>query len=111
MHCWDAFGCSLGAIYHNDVCNIYATFTLFIIDGYVLQKRDVCFEGINGKYGEFKLNFPGELFGVKLIHRSGYVGCSAGEKTNWGCNENLSVFVTDEQNKVGEFFKGVIKRI
>lgn len=67
----------------------------------MLQKRNVCFEGNNGKYGEFELNFQGKLFGVKLIHQSGYVGCSAEEQKNWGCDKrDFSVFVTDDQNKV-----------
>ena len=43
------------------------------------------------------------IAGVKLVHTSGYVGCHADARSNWGCEAdhvNVNMIVTDEKNHI-----------
>ncbi|XP_068759871.1 uncharacterized protein [Montipora capricornis] len=47
----------------------------------------VCFGVKNNSFGTFGIHKPGDIYRLKLVHRSGYVNCASGTafNTKWGC--------------------------
>ena len=73
---------------------------------WVLQQYEVCFAAKGDKPGKFRLNQDGAVYAMKLVYRSGYVGCSGvGTASHWGCNnsgsqKHIGVLVTDNKNEI-----------
>ena len=61
---------------------------LFLSVGWQKVNVDpVCFGVKNNSFGTFEIHKPGDIYRLKLVHRSGYVNCDSrrGSKTKWGC--------------------------
>ena len=82
---------------------------LFLSVGWQKVNVDpVCFGVKNDSFGIFEIHKPGDIYRLKLVHRSGYVNCLSGKafNTKWGCNsiahgyhgEKLNVHITYENN-------------
>ncbi|XP_068721425.1 uncharacterized protein [Montipora capricornis] len=58
----------------------------------------VCFGVQNDKFGTFQIHKPGDIYRLKLVHRSGYVNCdsSRASNTKWGCFVNNDKHYTEE---------------
>merc|ERR1712136_203931 len=73
---------------------------------WILQQYEVCFAAKDDKPGMFRLNQNGAVYALKLVYRSGYVGCShMGTASHWGCNnsesqKSVGVLVTDDKNEI-----------
>ena len=73
-----------------------------------LQKVNVdpvCFGVKNDSFGIFEIHKPGDIYRLKLVHRSGYVNCAfrTAFNTKWGCgaehlSKKLNVHITDEND-------------
>ena len=83
---------------------------LFLSVGWQKVNVDpVCFGVRKNSFGTFEIHKPGDIYRLKLVHRSGYVNCLSGKATNtkWGClvtedryyNEKLiGVHITNEND-------------
>ncbi|XP_068724154.1 uncharacterized protein [Montipora capricornis] len=68
----------------------------------------VCFGTKNDSFGTFEIHKPGDIYRLKLVHRSGYVNCEfpTAFNTKWGCayiedshfSQKLNVHITNENN-------------
>ena len=65
----------------------------------------VCFGVNNDSFGTFEIHKPGDIYRLKLVHRSGYVTCAFPKTfyTKWGCgveqlSKKLNVHITDEKD-------------
>ncbi|XP_068721419.1 uncharacterized protein [Montipora capricornis] len=69
----------------------------------------VCFGAKDDSFGTFEIHKPGDIYRLKLVHRSGYVNCDSskpGFNTNWGCDligqdyyrNRINVHITYENN-------------
>ncbi|XP_068676595.1 uncharacterized protein [Montipora foliosa] len=68
----------------------------------------VCFGVKNDSFGTFEIHKPGDIYRLKLVHRSGYVNCEfpTAFNTKWGCayiedshfSQKLNVHITNENN-------------
>ena len=47
----------------------------------------MCFGVKDNSFGTFEIHKPGDIYRLKLVHRSGYVNCASGTaiNTKWGC--------------------------
>ena len=67
---------------------------LFLSVGWQKVNVDpVCFGAKDDSFGTFEIHKPGDIYRLKLVHRSGYVNCDfrGAFNTKWGCGtENLS---------------------
>ena len=79
---------------------------LFLSVGWQKVNVDpVCFGVKNDSFGIFEIHKPGDIYRLKLVHRSGYVNCLSGKafNTKWGCgaehlSKKLNVHITDEKD-------------
>ena len=75
-------------------------FIFFVVE-WRLQQSNVCFSSRGNKFGSFTMKNSGRLTAIKLVHKSGYVGCAPSGKSNWGCGSaGISIGITDDKNKV-----------
>ncbi|XP_068721427.1 uncharacterized protein [Montipora capricornis] len=65
----------------------------------------VCFGAKDDSFGTFEIHKPGDIYRLKLVHRSGYVNCLFDKASNskWGCggvdlSKKLNVHITDEND-------------
>ncbi|XP_068721423.1 uncharacterized protein [Montipora capricornis] len=65
----------------------------------------VCFGARNDSFGTFEIHKPGDIYRLKLVHRSGYVNCAfpAAINTKWGCglkshSKKINVLITNEKD-------------
>ena len=65
----------------------------------------MCFGVKNNSFGTFEIHKPGDIYRLKLVHRSGYVNCASHKalNTKWGCglrhvSKKLNVHITDEKD-------------
>ena len=79
---------------------------LFLSAGWQKVNVDpVCFGGKDDSFGTFEIHKPGDIYRLKLVHRSGYVNCASptGFHTKWGCgleshSKKLNVLITNEKD-------------
>ena len=84
---------------------------LFLSVGWQKVNVDpVCFGAKDDLFGTFEIHKPGDIYRLKLVHRSGYVHCisNIAFNTKWGCavndnrdsyyRERLNVHITNEYN-------------
>ena len=82
---------------------------LFLSVGWQKVNVDpVCFGVKNDSFGIFEIHRPGDIYRLKLVHRSGYVNCAfpTALNTKWGCafiddsyySQKLNVHITNENN-------------
>ena len=79
---------------------------LFLSVGWQKVNVDpVCFGAKDDSFGTFEIHKPGDIYRLKLVHRSGYVNCDfrGALNTKWGCgakklSKNLNVHITYENN-------------
>ena len=79
---------------------------LFLSVGWQKVNVDrVCFAAKDDSFGIFEIHKPGDIYRLKLVHRSGYVNCISGTaiNTKWGCSakhlsKKLNVHITDEKD-------------
>ena len=83
--------------------------SLFLSAGWLKVNVDpVCFGVKNDSFGTFEIHKPGDIYRLKLVHRSGYVNCAfpTALNTKWGCafiddsyhSQKLNVHITNENN-------------
>ena len=79
---------------------------LFLSVGWQKVNVDaVCFGVKNDSFGMFEIHKPGDIYRLKLVHRSGYVNCLSDKafNTKWGCgtdnlSKKLNVHITAEKD-------------
>ena len=82
---------------------------LFLSVGWQKVNVDpVCFGAKGDSFGTFEIHKPGDIYRLKLVHRSGYVNCASPRafNTKWGClitgnsyySQKLNVHITNENN-------------
>ena len=79
---------------------------LFLSVGWQKVNVDpVCFGAKDNSFGTFEIPKPGDIYRLKLVHRSGYVNCDfrGALNTKWGCgakklSKNLNVHISYENN-------------
>ena len=81
---------------------IHISLYLYILDRWRLQATDVCFEAKGNKFGTFTMNYNGQLTAIRLVHKSGLVGCSGGIRSKWGCahETSISIVISDDNNTI-----------
>ncbi|XP_068677124.1 uncharacterized protein [Montipora capricornis] len=68
----------------------------------------VCFGAKDDSFGTFEIHKPGDIYRLKLVHRSGYVNCASPRafNTKWGClvtggsyySNLINVHITNKNN-------------
>ncbi|XP_068724163.1 uncharacterized protein, partial [Montipora capricornis] len=63
----------------------------------------VCFGAADDSFGTSEIHKPGDIYRLKLIHRSGYLNCISKitSATKWGCERHpskLNTHITDHNN-------------
>ena len=68
----------------------------------------VCFGSKDDSFGTFEIHKPGDIYRLKLVHRSGYVNCASPRafNTKWGClitgniyyRNLINVHITNKNN-------------
>ena len=82
---------------------------LFLSVGWQKVNVDpVCFGAKNDSFGTFEIHKPGDIYRLKLVHRSGYVNCASPRafNTKWGClitatsyySNLINVHITNKNN-------------
>ena len=79
---------------------------LFLSVGWQKVNVDpVCFGAKGDSFGTFEIHKPGDIYRLKLVHRSGYVNCAFSRAfyTKWGCglkhlSKKLNIHITDEKD-------------